>query len=52
MAPGAAAQELEPRTYSNTPGGLNFLIAGYANVTGGDFDIAGVSWQYRWGGGL
>ena len=35
MAPGAATQELEPRTYSNVPVGLNFLIAGYAYVTGG-----------------
>ena len=26
----AAAQDLEPRAYSNTPIGLNFLIAGYA----------------------
>ena len=34
MAPGAAAQQLEPRTYSNAPVGLNFLIAGYAYVTG------------------
>jgi hypothetical protein len=34
MAPGAAAQQLEPRTYLNTPVGLNFLIAGYAYVTG------------------
>ena len=28
------AQELEPRSYSNTPIGLNFLIAGYAYQTG------------------
>lgn len=30
----AAAQELEPRSYSNTPVGLNFLIAGYAYQEG------------------
>ena len=30
-----SAQELEPRTYSNTPTGLNFLIAGYAYTQGG-----------------
>jgi hypothetical protein len=29
------AQELEPRTYSNAPTGLNFLIAGYVNTHGG-----------------
>ena len=28
------AQELEPRTYSNAPIGLNFLIAGYAYAEG------------------
>ncbi len=32
--PGARAQQLEPRTYSNAPIGLNFLIAAY---------------QYSWG---
>jgi len=31
----AAAQELEPRTYSNIPVGLNFFIAGYAYQAGG-----------------
>jgi hypothetical protein len=31
----AHAQELEPRSYSNTPVGLNFLIAGYAYQEGG-----------------
>lgn len=30
----ADAQELEPRSYSNTPVGLNFLIAGYAYQQG------------------
>ena len=28
-------QDLEPRTYSNTPIGLNFLIAGYSYSSGG-----------------
>lgn len=31
----AAAQTLEPRTYSNTPVGLNFLVAGYSYLSGG-----------------
>jgi len=31
----ARAQELEPRSYSNAPVGLNFLIAGYAYSSGG-----------------
>lgn len=35
MARGLAAQSLEPRTYSNTPIGLNFLVAGYSYITGG-----------------
>ena len=30
----AHAQELEPRSYSNTPVGLNFLLAGYAYTEG------------------
>ena len=34
-AAGAAAQDLEPRAYSNTPIGLNFLIGGYAYTSGG-----------------
>ena len=34
---GARAQDLEPRSYSNTPVGLNFLIAGYGYAYG---DIA------------
>jgi hypothetical protein len=33
-ADGARAQSLEPRLYSNTPVGLNFLIAGYAYTKG------------------
>jgi hypothetical protein len=28
------AQQLEPRTYTNTPVGMNFLIAGYGYATG------------------
>jgi hypothetical protein len=31
----AAAQDLEPRSYVNTPVGMNFLVAGYAYTTGG-----------------
>ena len=33
--PIAHAQDLEPRSYSNAPVGLNFLIAGYAYTQGG-----------------
>jgi hypothetical protein len=32
--PGAIAQQLEPRAYSNLPVGLNFLLAGYARSHG------------------
>ena len=31
----AKGQDLEPRTYANTPVGLNFLIAGYGYTAGG-----------------
>ncbi|HBJ86458.1 MAG TPA: transporter [Verrucomicrobiales bacterium] len=31
---GVCAQEIEPRSYSNTPVGLNFLIAGYGYTEG------------------
>ena len=31
----ACAQEIEPRSYSNAPVGVNFLIAGYAYAQGG-----------------
>jgi len=31
----ASSQDLEPRTYANTPVGLNFLIAGYGHTEGG-----------------
>jgi hypothetical protein len=34
-ASGACAQDLEPRTYANTPVGMNFLIAGYSYLQGG-----------------
>lgn len=34
-ATSAHAQDLEPRTYSNAPVGLNFLIVGYAHSEGG-----------------
>lgn len=35
FASGAYAQDLEPRSYANTPIGLNFLIAGYGYTEGG-----------------
>jgi hypothetical protein len=31
----AAAQDIEPRAYSNAPVGVNFLIAGYGYAEGG-----------------
>src|SRR5689334_15766207 len=31
----AHAQDLEPRAYTNTPVGMNFLVAGYGYTTGG-----------------
>jgi hypothetical protein len=34
LAPAVSAQELEPRSYTNTPIGINFLIAAYAYQTG------------------
>jgi len=33
--PAAHAQEIEPRSYSNAPVGINFLIAGYGYTQGG-----------------
>jgi hypothetical protein len=33
-ATGVHAQDLEPRLYANTPGGVNFLIAGYSYSQG------------------
>jgi hypothetical protein len=35
LGAGAAAQDLEPRAYLNTPVGLNFLLAGYGYTDGG-----------------
>jgi hypothetical protein len=35
VAPCTAAQQLEPRAYSNVPVGLNFFIAGYTYSSGG-----------------
>ena len=35
VAAGAGAQDIEPRTYSNAPIGVNFLIAGYAYTRDG-----------------
>jgi len=29
-----------------------FVTSGVATRTGSDFDTLGLSWQYRWGGGL
>jgi hypothetical protein len=41
LAPPAAAQDIEPRTYANAPIGVNFLIAGYAYTQGAlQFDTA------------
>jgi hypothetical protein len=34
MATAARSQSLEPRAYSNSPVGLNFLVAGYAHTEG------------------
>lgn len=46
------AQELEPRTYSPSPIGTNFLLAGYAHVSGDvltdpSLPITGVSAQFN-----
>ncbi len=35
LGSGAAAQDMEPRAYSNAPVGLNFAIGGYAYTRGG-----------------
>jgi hypothetical protein len=41
VAAPAAAQDIEPRAYSNAPVGVNFLVAGYAQTQGGlSFDSA------------
>ena len=34
-ASSASTQDLEPRAYSNTPIGLNFLLTGYTYTEGG-----------------
>ena len=31
----ARAQDMEPRSYSNAPVGMNFLVAGYVYTRGG-----------------
>ena len=46
----ASAQEAEPRSYSNTPVGLNFLIAGYfysEGKTAFDPDLAIADAKFR-----
>jgi hypothetical protein len=35
VTPGARAQDIEPRSYSNAPIGVNFLVGGYAYTKGG-----------------
>ena len=34
VAPGAVAEDLEPRSYANTPVGINFLLLGYSDLDG------------------
>ncbi|WP_259698477.1 transporter [Pseudomonas brassicacearum] len=34
VAPGAVAEDLEPRSYANTPVGINFLLLGYSDLHG------------------
>lgn len=34
VAPGAVAEDLEPRSYANTPVGINFLLVGYSELHG------------------
>ena len=34
VAPGAGAEDLEPRSYANTPVGINFLLVGYSDLDG------------------
>ncbi len=46
----AKAQDAEPRSYSNTPVGLNFLIAGYVYSKGKmafDLDLAIADAKFR-----
>lgn len=33
-SPGAVAEDLEPRSYANTPVGINFLLMGYSDLHG------------------
>ena len=41
ISPRAAGQDIEPRTYSNAPIGVHFLVAGYAHTRGApQFDSA------------
>jgi hypothetical protein len=40
LAPFARAGEIEPRSFSNAPVGINFLIAGYAHSQGGLSTVA------------
>ena len=32
IGPGAGAEDLEPRSYANTPVGINFLLMGYSDL--------------------
>ncbi len=34
VAPSAVAEDLEPRSYANTPVGINFLLVGYSDLNG------------------
>lgn len=34
VTPGAGAEDLEPRSYANTPVGINFLLMGYSDLHG------------------
>lgn len=34
IGPGAGAEDLEPRSYANTPVGINFLLMGYSDLHG------------------
>ena len=34
VMPGAGAEDLEPRSYANTPVGINFLLMGYSDLHG------------------
>ena len=50
LAAGAHAQDLEPRSYANTPVGLNFLLAGYGYSEGKmafDPSLSTIDGQFR-----